>query len=40
MVFLVPAIGLLLWIGVLLGVLVGILWAAFGLVVGLVDYRG
>lgn len=39
MVFLVPAIGLLLWIGVLLGavVLVGILWAAFGLVVGLVN---
>ncbi|MCD5341420.1 SoxR reducing system RseC family protein [Arthrobacter sp. AK04] len=37
MVFLFPAIGLLLWIGVLLGslVLVGILWAAFGLVVGL-----
>ncbi|MFB9652724.1 hypothetical protein ACIQH9_09935 [Pseudarthrobacter oxydans] len=39
MVFLVPAIGLLLWIGVLLGalVLVGILWAAFGLVVGLAN---
>ena len=39
MVFLFPAIGLLLWIGVLLGalVLVGILWAAFGLVVGLVN---
>ena len=41
MVFLFPAIGLLLWIGVLLGalVLVGILWAAFGLIVGLVNYR-
>lgn len=39
MVFLFPAIGLLLWIGVLLGalVLVGILWAAFGLVVGLAN---
>ncbi|NSX38700.1 hypothetical protein HTS88_20165 [Pseudarthrobacter oxydans] len=39
MVFVVPAIGLLLWIGVLLGamVLVGILWAAFGLVVGLAN---
>jgi hypothetical protein len=40
MVFLFPAIGLLLWIGVLLGalVLVGILWAAFGLVVGLANF--
>ncbi len=39
MVFLFPAIGLLLWIGVLLGalVLVGILWAAFGLAVGLAN---
>lgn len=39
MVFLFPAIGLLLWIGVLLGalVLVGLLWAAFGVVVGLVN---
>jgi hypothetical protein len=39
MVFLFPAIGLLLWIGVLLAalVLVGILWAAFGLVVGLAN---
>ena len=40
MVFLFPAIGLLLWIGVLLGavVLVGIVWAAFGLVVGLANF--
>ena len=39
MVFLFPAIGLLLWIGVLLGavILVGLLWAAFGVVVGLVN---
>ncbi|PNI09410.1 hypothetical protein CXX84_03855 [Arthrobacter sp. AFG7.2] len=40
MVFLVPAIGLLLWIDVLLGALVlaGILWAAFGLIVGLANF--